>query len=339
MEIFFKQIITLIILWILRMIEGIFEIFNNILCINCINDNNKKVNINDALINDNSVSSIFWIIFIITIILCLVFAIVSIIKNMVSNNKSIGSIIGKYVISIISTFIVLMIVMIIIMIANSFLILLMDLLSIDLNVNISSYILNLSVEEWNNSYSINEVDFSKITITQFLGQYEYKSYLIFPEQWKYNGMINPDKFMYLPCLVTSLIVLSCLVITIIIIVKRIYNIVLLYITMPLSLSTVALDDGERFKIWRDEFIKTIILSYMIFFAINIFNIMIPFIFNISFQGNISSYGQSLLQLFMVSGGTVFIISSINILNKIITPNNTLGFKKIIKYSKKLIGGH
>lgn len=339
MEIFLKQIITLMTLWILKMINGIFEIIDNIFDLKIINDDNENINIINYLLQDNKVSLIFWIVFIITIVLCLIFAIISLIKNMIKNNKTIGSIIGQFILSIISTFVVLMIFYIFTMISNSFFKFLFTIFNNKLEINVSKIILDLSINEWFNNYSINEIDISKITVGQLLGEYEYKSYLIFPNNWKYNGMINPDTYLYLPSFIVSLIILGCLIYIIITLIKRIYNIILLYMVMPLTLSTISLDDGMRFKIWLEEFIKTLLISYVLLLLINIFNVSILLINRLVIDHTISNYSQSLIKMFFITGGVVFITSGINLFTRIITSHNKISISKILKIKRTIYGGN
>ncbi len=337
MVIFFQEIVLLIIIWILRIIEGIIEIFNIIFGIDNLVYNSKEINIIDFLITDSKMINIFYSILLITVFLGAIFSIVSIIKNMISNNKNIQNIIGKYIISFLSTLIVLMIVLIVIAISNSFLVLLLDIFDYQLDVNISKLIFDCSVSHWFSSYSINEVDFLLDNVNNILGTYKLEPYSVWPIEWKYNGMLNPNAFMYLPALITSSIVLICLGYSCITITKRIYQILLLYLIMPLSLTTIALDDGIRFKYWQEQFIKEIVTSFSLLFAINIFSIIIPIISNMQFISTISKYGNLLLRHLMICGGAVFIPTSQKIINKIFFNQNPINIKMIFRNRKNIFG--
>ena len=53
-------------------------------------------------------------------------------------------------------------------------------------------------------------------------------------------------------------------------VDRILSLVILYIAAPISISTSVLDDGARFKLWRDQFLSKFIMGYGMILAINIY---------------------------------------------------------------------
>ena len=199
---------------------------------------------------------------------------------MLTNKQNISSIISKFFTSMITTLIVSIIFIIIISISNVLLNLLINILNIDQSQNISKLIFDNCVVNYFNYYSINEIDFSTITTSNLLGSYSFNNNLIYPSSWDLNGMINPNNFRYLPSLITSIIVLTSLLISIITLIKRIYKIVLLYIILPLSLSTIPLDDGLRFNNWRREFLKQLLIIFSITFSLNIFYLLLPILINI-----------------------------------------------------------
>lgn len=295
------------------MIDGLIEIFNTLFGFN-ITSNNEEIDILQFLLNDSKLLMIFTTIFIITIFICLIITIYSIIKNMAQNNKNITTILSKFFISIISIMIVLIILLIIVSISNILLKLLLDILNIDYSLNISKLILNNSIGNFLFDYSINEINISTITPNKLLGDYIIQEGLIIPLEWKKNGMINPNNFYYLPSLITSILVLTSLIITVINVIKRIYKIVLLYITLPISLSTLPLDNGKTFDIWKNNLISEIFIIFIIVLSLNIYSIILPILLNINIETNISSYGKSLINLLIIASGSIFILSAQKLFN-------------------------
>ena len=49
----------------------------------------------------------------------------------------------------------------------------------------------------------------------------------------------------------SIVIMVMFVMSAVTFIQRIFDIVLLYIISPISVSTIPVDDGNRFKIWRD----------------------------------------------------------------------------------------
>jgi len=57
-------------------------------------------------------------------------------------------------------------------------------------------------------------------------------------------------------------------------VDRAISLVILFIFSPISLSTSVLDDGARFKLWRDQFLTKFLMGYGCIIAINIYALII-----------------------------------------------------------------
>ena len=75
--------------------------------------------------------------------------------------------------------------------------------------------------------------------------------------------------------------------------------------MPVSMSTLPLDDGARFKNWREQFLTKIILAYGAVLSVNVFALVLPFIQQISIP-NVSEFGNAVFIIFMTVGGAMLI---------------------------------
>lgn len=333
MLIYFQEIIFTIIMAILKMIQGLIEISNSILGIEPINYNNEEITLLEYFINSVKVNNIFWTIFIITIFLCSIFVIVSIVKNIINYKENLLSIIGKYILSLLSILIVLVIIFIIVIITNIFVDIILNLFNVNISMNISKDILNYSINNWLNDYSINEINIFSTTTREILGNYKSESYLLFPNEWQLNGMINPNEFLYLPCIITSIIVLISLIYCAIKIIKRMYEIVFLYLIMPIAVAMIPMDKGNRFKIWIEQFVKKIALIFIVIISMQLFMIITPIFLKMELNYNISQYGKSIYKLCIISSGSLINISAVSIFNKIITNNNV---KEILNINKKVL---
>jgi hypothetical protein len=118
-------------------------------------------------------------------------------------------------------------------------------------------------------------------------------------------MVNPNTFMYLPAMVASIAVAIVMIVAALNLAKRVYEIVLMYIIMPVSMSTLPLDDGARFKVWRETFITKIIIAYGTIFAVNVFILLLPIITKMKIE-NMGSFGNSLFLIFMIVGGAMLV---------------------------------
>ena len=73
----------------------------------------------------------------------------------------------------------------------------------------------------------------------------------------------------------------------------------------MSMSTLPLDDGMKFKTWRETFITKIVLAYGSVFSVNIFILLLPVITKMRIDG-ISGFGNSMFLIFMIIGGAMMI---------------------------------
>jgi hypothetical protein len=88
-------------------------------------------------------------------------------------------------------------------------------------------------------------------------------------------------------------------------VERIISLVLLFIIAPLPMSASPLDDGERFKMWREQTINKFITAYGGLLALNVFALMLPMIAKINFlpiTGSLGSVINGIARLLFIIGG-------------------------------------
>ena len=311
MLIFFQELIMLLFLWFLRLIDGIMEIFSAIAGITDVTVQGDRVNIIEYLVGDSTVGTIFWCVFILAVGLTCIFGIVALVKNMIANNRNVSSIIGKIGLSLLGTMAMLLVVILGILISNSLLTLVAEIFQIGNTTKLSNALFNACVGEWLNGFSVAEIDITNCSVSQILGDYNATALGIWPTSWKCNGMINPNTFLYLPSMIAAIALMIALVVAIINLAKRVYEIVLLYIIMPVSMATLPLDDGAKFKMWRETFVTKIILAYGTVFSVNIFILLLPLLSRMHIDG-VGGFGNSMFIIFMIIGGAMVIPAGQNL---------------------------
>ena len=311
MLIFFQELIMLLFLWFLRLIDGIMEIFSAIAGITDVTVQGERVNIIEYLVGDSTVGTIFWCVFILAVGLTCIFGIVALVKNMIANNRNVSSIIGKIGLSLLGTMAMLLVVILGILISNSLLTLVAEIFQIGNTTKLSNALFNACVGEWLNGFSVAEIDITSCSVSQILGDYNATALGIWPTSWKCNGMINPNTFLYLPSMIAAIALMIALVVAIINLAKRVYEIVLLYIIMPVSMATLPLDDGAKFKMWRETFVTKIILAYGTVFSVNIFILLLPLLSRMHIDG-VGGFGNSMFIIFMIIGGAMVIPAGQNL---------------------------
>ena len=303
MLIFFQQLCLLLFLWLLKLVDGLMEIFSAISGITDVTYKGEKVNIIEFLAGDSTVSTIFWCIFILAIGLTCIFTIAALIKNMINSQRNVSTIVGKFFLALLSTMAMLTVLFLIILISNSLLVLVSQIFQIGNTTKLSSALFNACAGDWINGYSVSEFDVSKLGVKEIFG--DYTTGFVFPDSWKYNGMVNPDNFLYLPSLISGVALAIALVVAVLNLAKRVYEIIFMYFVMPMSMSTLPLDDGARFKTWRETFITKIVIAYGTVFSVNIFILLLPLITRMRID-EVGGFGNSMFVIFMIVGGAMVI---------------------------------
>ena len=303
MLIFFQQLCLLLFLWILKLVDGLMEIFSAISGITDVTYKGEKVNIIEFLAGDSTVNTIFWCIFILSIGLTCIFTIAALIKNMINSQRNVSTIVGKFFLALLGTMAMLTVLFLIILISNSLLVLVSQVFQIGNTTKLSSALFNACAGDWINGYSVSEFDVSKLGVKEIFG--DYTTGFVFPDSWKYNGMVNPDNFLYLPSLIAGIALAIALVVAILNLAKRVYEIIFMYFVMPMSMSTLPLDDGARFKTWRETFITKIVIAYGTMFSVNIFILLLPLITRMRID-EVGGFGNSMFVIFMIVGGAMVI---------------------------------
>lgn len=279
------------------------EIFSAISGITDVTYKGEKVNIIEFLAGDSTVSTIFWCIFILAIGLTCIFTIAALIKNMINSQRNVSTIVGKFFLALLGTMAMLTVLFLIILISNSLLVLVSQVFQIGNTTKLSSALFNACAGDWINGYSVSEFDVSKLGVKEIFG--DYTTGFVFPDSWKYNGMVNPDNFLYLPSLIAGIALAIALVVAILNLAKRVYEIIFMYFVMPMSMSTLPLDDGARFKTWRETFITKIVIAYGTVFSANIFILLLPLITRMRID-EVGGFGNSMFVIFMIVGGAMVI---------------------------------
>lgn len=127
-----------------------------------------------------------------------------------------------------------------------------------------------------------------------------------PHSWKKDGLVDPDDFNYIIAYICAIVLLIALIGATFGLVKRLFDIVLLFITLPGIAATIPLDDGAKFKLWRETVISKVFLAFGTVLAVNVFTIVAPSIWGISLGTAAGGFTNSVLRLVLICGGALTI---------------------------------
>ncbi len=115
-----------------------------------------------------------------------------------------------------------------------------------------------------------------------------------------NEFYALDDINYFLAFVGGIAVLILLVRPLLSFVERIVGLVLLFLAAPISISTVPLDEGARFKLWREQVINKFLIAYGALISLNVFMLIMGIVLEIRFFEN--ETWNDLAQLVFIIGG-------------------------------------
>ena len=162
---------------------------------------------------------------------------------------------------------------------------------------------------WRNKHSAEELDFSIISPDDVFGVHK-KTLGLFEDADKgytKDPMVEMESFNFWTAYLVVIVMLVALIFSMLGLVKRIFDIVLLFIVLPLISATIPLDDGARFKQWRDTVVSKVILAYGAILSVNVFLLIVPTIATIDFtELGWTAFTESLFKAFLLMGGALAI---------------------------------
>lgn len=158
-------------------------------------------------------------------------------------------------------------------------------------------------------YSPSDLDFSTMNPDRIFGVHK-KTLGLFEDGSKpytRSAMVELESFNMWTAYLVAVIMLVVIIWSMLGLVKRVFDITFLFLALPLVSATIPLDDGAKFKTWRDTVISKIVLAFGVVFSINIFLIMLPIIQQIDFVDlGWSAAIVTVFKIFLMLGGALAI---------------------------------
>ena len=175
-------------------------------------------------------------------------------------------------------------------------------------------------------YSAADIDWSMspdevfgVCNKDFLGLFEH-------QDWGYSRqpMVRLDSFNMFTAYLVAIIMLISMFMLSVGLVKRIYDIILLIFCMPLVCGTIPLDDGARFRAWRETFMSKVLVAFGAVLALNIFYLISRFITGPALDltyliegGVLDSAAVTIFKMLMMLGGAMCVNASQTLIARIL----------------------
>lgn len=256
----------------------------------------------------DAVKKAFWLVVLIAVILLVLFVIIAIVRSEYANGenkKSKTLILGKAC----QSFIIFMLVPFILLTGIT----LSNTVVSSVNQSMNPYVLEqgqkatiggqILVTSGYYAYIGEESEREEIEIKFITGELDYNNKDVVSQYYKIKDL---DFFVGI---IGSLVILVMFVMSAISFIQRIFDIILLYIISPISVSTIPTDDGQRFKQWKEMLIGKVLGAYGIILSMNLFFIIIPQVQQIAFFGN--AFKNGIVKILFLIGGA-FAVTKANI---------------------------
>lgn len=286
---------------ICQLIDFIKDIFYMLVGIDPVSIDGKETDLLTSLIRSDSIKKAFLLIFLIGVILLFLFTGIAILKSNYQEKQNWVGVLKKsgqsFLIALLIPFTVL---------AG---ILLTNTVMSSINIALNPYgntahplIGGQFLATIGDGCYIGSEDKSEVLAKFVSGELDYKNIDTV------KSYFDIEKMNYLIGILGGFLMLVMFVLSSITFIQRIFDIVLLYLVSPISISTIPLDEGNRFKVWKDMMIGKILSAYGIILTMNLFFLIIPQVYRIDFFHN--SFQNGIVYILFLLGGS-FAVSKAN----------------------------
>lgn len=116
--------------------------------------------------------------------------------------------------------------------------------------------------------------------------------------------VNLNDYDFFFSWIAGIAILLTLASTILMFVDRAIALVILFIASPISLSTAVLDDGQRFKLWRDQFLVKFLTGYGCIIGLNIYALVIAAITSNDLKFFDNGTLNDIMKIAIIVGGAI-----------------------------------
>lgn len=311
----FSGILYRILSWIFKMIDYINIAFDIFIGTSKISYQGREQSLLNAMISVNLISKAFWIITALGIGIAMLLCIYAVIKSTMDfdfeNKRPVGAVM-RSMLKCFFQFLTIPFFVIFILQLSGIVLSVFDTALSDSSADgkqtlgcIMFGITSLDASLHINTHNLSDTNFRRDLLTDGIrGEFYYgnKRYMDIDEVRKYFDL---SKFDYLVGISIGIFLAVILLICCITFIRRIFELLALYLISPLFVSTMPLDDGEKFKKWRDLFIAKVFSGYGSVLSMKLYLLLCPIILGNSIQWGSDSTSRDatyFIKLIFLVGG-------------------------------------
>lgn len=287
------------------LIDFIKQIFFKLCGLDTVKINGEDKDLVSSLVQSNTIHRVFLTVFLIGVILLVIFLIIALIRANYQGNekKGRGAIMAKagqsFLICLLVPFLLLagmtLVSTVMASINNA-----MQLHITDTPTQIGGQML---ITTGNEAYIGPATDRAMIEEMFMTGALNYNKLSVVKQYYNLSDM------NFVVGIFGGLVLLVMFALSAITFIQRIFDIILLYIISPVSISTIPLDDGNRFRVWKDMLIAKMLGAYGIILVMNLFFLIMPQVNQMQFFD--SSFENGIVDILFLIGGA-FAVTKANL---------------------------
>ncbi|MCL2637775.1 MAG: hypothetical protein FWD48_05325 [Oscillospiraceae bacterium] len=129
---------------------------------------------------------------------------------------------------------------------------------------------------------------------------------------------DPLRMYFIPAVAVAWFCVVMMVFILLMFVRRLFEILMLYVAAPFCVATIPLDDGEKFKSWRNMFVSRVIMGFFSLISLKIFMIILPLIWTSGIRFASSAFFDSIFKLVFMAAGMYTAYKSQTLLTNLIS---------------------
>ena len=304
----FWEFLYLISKTLFKIIDGLVQCANYLCGVKPVKIEGEEVDFLEYILTSNQIGFAFRVSALIGMIVVVIFAVIAILRTL-AREKSEGTpmqIAGKAIKSILSFLFIPMIMIVIVNAGNIFM--------------KAMYEATMQGEA-----SLGDFLFKAFAMESGVEEYKVDAFLADAgRNWRNTDdvwwlMGDLSKFEFLFSWIACSVILTSVGISMMYFVSRVIAITILYIVAPFSIGASVLDDGARFKLWREQILIKFITGYGMMIAINVYAMICLLVMNPSLvffeDGSFIDY---LMKLLLIAGGGISLKQTMSLIGNLIS---------------------
>jgi hypothetical protein len=159
----------------------------------------------------------------------------------------------------------------------------------------------------------------------------------YSDQNTVEGDFDLTKFDYITSTCGAIVVSLIMIGALFMFIRRIFDLLILYLTAPIFVAAIPLDDGGAFSKWRELFVAKMFSGFGTVITMKLFFLLIPMIFSADLKLNSNPDVDAALKLFIIIGGAWAAFQSQTTLLHLLSPEAAYAAQESVGIGA-LVGG-